>query len=93
MKRPIKPYKSLEEFRVSQLPVGFDAGVWPCLLCHGEGCDACDGTGVSTKEACKDMYDKVIEGWKIQVEAYKRYRSILAKLTKDEIEFLRSVEL
>jgi len=91
MEKPQRPYKSFEEYRTSGLPVGFDSGGWPCTQCRGLGCEACNNTGLGTKEDCKQAYKMIIDEWKKDVEVYKAYKAILTKLTKQEIEILKAV--
>lgn len=60
-------------------------------------CDACAGTGRSTRKACAAAYQKVIDEWKKEVTEYDRLealrKSAIEKLTADEIHAIQELGL
>jgi hypothetical protein len=58
-------------------------------------CCVCKGTGGGTKEAWRQAYRRVIDQWREIAEEYDRNKRVkreaLKKLTKEEIEVLRSL--
>jgi len=108
--RRTRPRRS-KNFGLFCLAHGSDTGKpYPCLACQGQGfhvrcdlpgqyypvkCEACQGTGKGTKEACRQAYQASLEAYRQEKDEYDRLarlrREALKRLTKNEIQALREI--
>ena len=89
--RPVRPFKSLDEFRRRHGGTEFGEPFWPCLTCRGDGwypvfteavegikgiCPTCGGKRTGTRKACEEAYRQAIDRWQADLQEWLRVKAI-----------------
>lgn len=95
IQKPTRPFKNIEDFRITNLGMGFDTRSWPCMSCQGKGCPVCNDTGAGTKKACQEAYNTIMGQYRCELATYNNIvslaKSALGKLTKEELAAVKLV--